>query len=137
MTATNPKLLNLDDLELDQTEITIRHEGTDHKMRVLTVDMFIAQQQRAEDHQKLVAAGKIENSEDVAEDAVTVIRDAIQEFFPTLPVGDLPTTKLFAIFAWLNDLTTAINSASSEDVESAEGNVPTPETAAETETEAN
>lgn len=132
--SKNPKLLNLDELELDSTEITIRHEGTDHTMRVLTVDMFIAQQRRAEEHQRLVAAGKIDDSEDVATDAVTVIRDAIAEFFPTLPVGDLPTPKLFAIFAWLNELTAAINEAGSEDA-SAEGNVETPETALSTEIE--
>lgn len=137
MTSTNPKLLNLDELELDSTEITIRHGGQDHQMRVLTVDMFIAQQKRAADHEKLVAAGKVEDTEDVAEDAVTVIRDAIQEFFPTLPVGELPTTKLFTIFAWLNELTAAINAESSEDIEeSAEGNAEAPETAP-METEAN
>jgi len=137
MTTKNPKLLNLDDLELDSTEITIVHKKVEHHMRVLTVDMFIAQQKRADDHQKLVAAGKIDDTQDVAADAVTVIRDAIVEFFPTLPVGELETPKLFAIFAWLNELTAAINAASSEDVEaSAEGNVPAPETATET-TEAN
>lgn len=135
MTSKNPKILNLDELELDTTEITIRHKGQDHHMRILTVDMFIAQQKRAEDHQKLVAAGKIEDTEDVATDAVSIIRDAIIEFFPTLPVGDLPTPKLFAIFAWLNELTAAINSDGAEDAgveltdASAEGNVETPETA--------
>jgi hypothetical protein len=131
--SKNPKLLNLDELELDSTDITIRHEGVDHQMRVLTVDMFIAQQKRADDHQKLVAAGKIESAEEVVEDAVTVIRDAILEFFPTLPVGELPTPKLFAIFAWLNELTAAINDAGFEDAESAEGNVETVETPMTTE----
>jgi hypothetical protein len=128
MTATNPKILNLDELELDSTDISIVHQGTTHTMRVLTVDMFIAQQKRAEDHQRLVAAGKIEDTEDVATDAVSVIRDAVAEFFPTLPVGDLAAPKLFAIFAWLNELTAAINSdgaPETEDDASAEGNVPT------------
>lgn len=132
MTVKNPKILNLDELELDSTEITIVHNKVPHEMRVLTVDMFIAQQKRADEHQKLVAAGKIEDTVDVAEDAVTIIRDAILEFFPTLPVGELPTPKLFAIFAWLNELTAAINNAGAEDADadlSAEGNVATPETA--------
>lgn len=134
MTVKNPKLLNLDELELDSTDITIRHKGVDHTMRVLTVDMFIAQQKRADEHQKLVAAGKIEDTTEVAEDAVTIIRDAILEFFPSLPVGELPTPKLFAIFAWLNELTLAINGAASEDAgASAEGNEEALETALTTE----
>lgn len=131
MANKNPKLLNLDEIELESTDITIKHKDVEHPMRVLEVDTFIAQQKRARDHEKLVAAGKVEPDTDLAEDAVTVIRDAIIEFFPTLPVGELPTPKLFAIFAWLNELTAALNEDAMGDLASAEGNV----TAAEETTE--
>lgn len=124
MSNPNPKLLNLDELELETSDITIRHEGEDHTMRILSVDMFLAQQKRARDHEKLVATGQVDDATDVAEDAVQVIRDAILEFFPTLPVGELATPKLFAIFAWLNELTAKLNEDAAGDLasESAEGN---------------
>ena len=123
----NPKILNLDDLELPETDITIRHKDQDHKMRVLEVDMFIAQQKRAAQHQKMVAEGKLDEQADDVSDVVSLIKDAILEFFPTLPVGELPTPKLFAIFAWMNEVTAQLNEAGApEDGEgvSAEGNVP-------------
>lgn len=111
--SKNPKILNLDELELAESEITIKHEGQEHKMRILTVDAFIEQQKRQADHDKLV-----ENDPDEAtmKVAVEIIKNSIADFFPTLDVGALPTPKLFAIFAWMNELTAKLNEASSEDV---------------------
>lgn len=129
-TAPNIKILNLDDLETPESDISIVHEGKSHSMRVLTVERFIAQQRRAAEHEKLAKA-KIENGEDVEDkdvaDIVTLIRDSIVEFFPTLPVDDMATNKMFLIFAWLNTMSAEINeSAGADVVESAEGNVEAP-----------
>lgn len=123
MGNTNPKILNLDDLELQESEITIRHDGVDHKMRTLTVEMFIAQQKRAVQHEKMIEA-KAQAEETDMGDVVALIRDAILEFFPTLPANDLPTGKLFAVFAWMNELTDKLNEANAPEPEaaSAEGN---------------
>ena len=124
----NPKFLNLDDLENTESDITIRHDGVDHKMRTLDVNMFIAQQKRAAKHEKAVAANKADEDVDMA-DVVELIRDAVIEFFPTMPAGEIPTNKLFVIFAWLNELTAKISEIASEGVVDADpstaGNVET------------
>ena len=119
----NPKILNLDDIELPETDVTIKHNGVDHKMRVLTVDMFIAQQKRAAEHEKAVQAGTVDVAGEGITEIVGLIRDAIVEFFPTLPVGEIETSKLFRIFAWLNELTAEMNEQSAPD-EALEGNDP-------------
>ena len=54
----NPKLLTLDEVELGENEVTVIHEGTEHRMRVLTVDMFIKQQKRQKERQKLLDSVK-------------------------------------------------------------------------------
>lgn len=126
---TNPRVLNLDDLELAESEIKIIHKGVDHSMRTLTVELFIAQQKRAADHERMVAAGQFSTDENDVTDVVSLIRDAVLEFFPSLPVDELETPKLFSIFAWLNEMSAQINSdgapedAIASDDESAEGNV--------------
>jgi hypothetical protein len=126
----NTKILNLDDLETPESEVKIVHAGVDHHMRVLTVEAFIAQQKRAAEHQRLAEAkaaqgGTVDESD--ISDVVTLIRDSVTEFFPTLPVGELPTAKLFIIFGWLNEMSREINEGAAEQagavVESAEGNV--------------
>jgi hypothetical protein len=125
----NTKVLNLDDLQTPESEVAIVHEGTSHTMRVLTVETFINQQKRAAEHQRLAQkkaaeGGDVEDS-DIA-DVVTLIRDSITEFFPTLPVNELPTAKLFMIFGWLNEMSREINEGAAEEagaIESAEGNV--------------
>lgn len=122
MGNTNPKILNLDEMELPESEITIISQGTSHKMRTLTVEMFIAQQKRATEQQKLVEEKATVEDQDMG-DVVSLIRDSILEFFPTLPVNELETAKLFSIFAWLNDLTAQINDASAPAEASAEGKV--------------
>lgn len=109
----NPKILNLDELDLQDTGIEILHEGQTHQMRLLTVEMFIKQQRRQREHEKRV---DVEADEAELVDAVELIRDSVSEFFPTLPVNDLPTPKLFRIFSFLNEITAQMNSASSEDV---------------------
>jgi hypothetical protein len=114
MTASNPKILNLDDLELPESDISIVHEGKTHTMRILTVELFLAQQKRALDHEKWVQKGGSEDANEVT-DVVSLIRDAISEFFPTLPVNELETPKLFSIFAWLNELTAEVNNAGAPD----------------------
>lgn len=122
----NPKLLNLDEVELGENEVTVIHEGTEHRMRVLTVDMFIKQQKRQKEHEKRLNAGS-EPDDDTLAEAVELIRTSISEFFPSLPVGELPTPKLFKIFVWLNEMSNAIHEEASSDVVEAtadeEGNV--------------
>lgn len=111
MSNTNPRVLNLDELELADSDIKIVHQGVEHKMRTLTVELFIAQQKRAAEHEKMVIAGKFSEDESDITDIVSLIRNAILEFFPTLPVDELETTKLFAIFAWLNEMSAKLNEA--------------------------
>jgi len=119
----NPRTLNLDELELAESDIKIVHKGQEHRMRTLTVEMFIAQQKRAADHEKMVAAGKFAKEEADITDVVKLIRDAILEFFPTLPVDEMETTKLFSVFAWLNEMSAQLNEANAPATdESAEGN---------------
>lgn len=118
---TNPKILNLDELELPQSEISIVHKGKSYSMRVLTVEMFIAQQKRAAAHEKMVAEGKFSEDEGDVADIVTLIRDAILEFFPELPVNELETAKLFSIFAWLNEISSKINEANAPEPDSEDG----------------
>lgn len=130
--AINTKILNLDDLETPESDIKIVHKGVDHSMRILTVESFIAQQRRAYQHQRLAEEKAKEGSVDdgdVAE-VVELIRDSVSEFFPTLPIDELPTQKLFIIFGWLNEVSRQINETGSDVIEAAaEGNeeVATPE----------
>lgn len=133
MGTSNPKILNLDELELQDSDITIIHQGEKHVMRILTVDMFIAQNKRALEHQRL-AAEQFEAGEDPeVGDVLEVIKASITEFFPTLPVGDMPTQKMFTIFAWLNELSSKLNEigADKTDAGDAEGNAPSTEEPAE------
>lgn len=123
MKSTNPRILNLDELEFAESDIKIVYEGKEHAMRTLTVEMFIAQQKRAADHEKMVAAGKFDEDQADVTDIVTLIRDAVIEFFPTLPADKMETTKLFSIFAWLNEMSAHLNAANApESDSSAEGN---------------
>ncbi len=121
------KVLNLDDLQTPESDIKIVHKGVTHPMRTLTVDAFIAQQKRAAEHQRMLAAKEAAGDEADDGDMVGVIqliRDSIVEFFPTLPVNELETPKMFMIFGWLNEMSAEINGTESADVvESAEGNV--------------
>lgn len=127
-TKNDPRVLNLDELELAESDIAIVHNGVKHKMRTLTVEMFIAQQKRAADHEKMVAAGSFSQEETDVADIVSLIRDAILEFFPTLPVDELETPKMFSVFAWLNEMSAQINAANAPDTdaEDAEGNEEAP-----------
>ena len=130
MGTTNPKILNLDELELEESDITIVHKGTSHKMRVLTVDEFIAQNKRAIEHQKLVAKKVADGEDPEATDVLELIRNSISQFFPTLPVGELPTAKMFTIFGWLNDMSAKLNEAGAEATAAegdTEGNAQSPE----------
>lgn len=130
-TNKNPRVLNLDEVELAESDICIVHKGQKHKMRTLTVELFIAQQKRAADHEKMVAEGKFQDMTDDVSDIVTLIRDAVVEFFPTLPANELETTKLFTIFAWLNEMSAQLNAANAPEEmngdASAEGNADTTE----------
>lgn len=108
-----PKVLNLDELELDKSDVVITHNGENHHMRILTVDAFIAQQKRQLEHEKRIADGE---EEDGLTTAVEIMKTSISEFFPSLPVGELSTPKMFTIFAWLNELSSKINEAASSDV---------------------
>lgn len=126
--ANDPKILNLDDLETAQSEIKIVHEGTPHFMRVLTVDAFIEQQKRALRQQKMAEEAEEAGDKDMVE-VLELIRDSISEFFPTLPVGELPTPKLFIVFAWLNEMSEKVNEAGSPD--EGEGVAPSAEGKAE------
>jgi hypothetical protein len=112
--GNEPKILNLDDLEHDVSDIAVKHKGTSHYMKVLDVDGFIEQQKRAMKQQQMVADAEAVGDQDMVE-VVSMIRDSIQEFFPTLPVGELPTPSLFTIFGWLNDMSSKINEVSSPD----------------------
>lgn len=125
--GTNPNFLDLDDLEPVESDIHIKHDGQKHYMRVLTVDGFVEQQKRFVKQQKMVAeANDVGDDEMVA--VVELIRDSIAEFFPTLPVGELPTPKLFVIFGWLNTVSQELNNAGAPtegegvETQSAEGN---------------
>lgn len=128
--TSTPKVLNLDELETAESEIAIVHKGVKHTMRVLTVELFIAQQKRAAEHEKMVAKGAFGDVETDVTDVVSLIRDAVLEFFPTLPVNELETPKLFQIFAWLNEMSAKLNEANApvpaDDSTEAgdEGNVP-------------
>jgi hypothetical protein len=125
------KILNLDDLETPQADISIVHNGESHTMRVLTVDRFIEQQKRATKHQEALDSkvGELSSEGDTAE-AVQLIKDSVSEFFPTLPLGEMETSKMFAIFNWLGELSAHINDAGAPDEvvdvddSSTEGNVP-------------
>lgn len=128
MGNNNPRILNLDELETAESDITIKHDGVDHKMRVLDVDQFIEQQKRAIKQQKLAAEAEEVGDKDMVE-VLTLIRDSISEFFPTLPVGQLPTPKLFIVFAWLNEMSEAVNQI--ESPSSGEGVTPSAEGNAE------
>lgn len=122
---TNPRVLNLDELELAESEIKIVHKGQSHSMRTLTVELFIQQQKRAAEHEKMVASGKFTGEDTDVTDVVSLIRDAVLEFFPSLPVDELETPKLFSIFTWLNEMSVQVNEAGAPDEASAEGNVET------------
>jgi hypothetical protein len=89
----------------------VRHKGVDHRMRVLDVDAFIAQQKKAREAEIAAEAAQSVDEDDMLA-VVTMVRDSVSEFFPTLPVGELPTDKLFQIFTWLNELSAKINEAS-------------------------
>lgn len=105
----NPKILNLDELQLeDENAVTVVHDGKEHKMRVLDVDMFIRQQRRQQEQEKRIASGQ--DTEEVGfVDAVELIKESVSDFFPTLDVGNLPTPKLFRIFAFLNEIASKVN----------------------------
>jgi len=118
---SNTRILNLDELEMVESDIAIVHKGVKHQMRTLTVEMFIAQQKRAADHERMMATGVTEDAG--VSDIVTLIRVAILEFFPTLPVNELETPKLFSVFGWLNEMASQVNAAGAPEAdESAEGN---------------
>lgn len=125
--SSNPKILNLDELETEATDIGVTHDGTTHYMRVLDVEAFIEQQKRAKKQQKMAQEAESVGDTEMIE-VVELVRDSIQEFFPTLPVGKLPTPKLFVIFAWINELSQKVNEIGSPDEgdgvlpESVEGN---------------
>lgn len=110
----DPRYLNLDDLETE-SDIKIKHDGVDHTMVTLTVEKFIQQQKRAStleaESQKAAAEGKNVRDEDMAE-VVTLLRNSIADYFPTLPVDELPVAKLFVIFGWLNEISAKINDES-------------------------
>jgi len=124
---SQPEILNLDEVELPQSRLAITHKGQTHSMRTITVEDFIAQQQRAKQVDEKSAEAEADG-QDVAEvgDVVRIIRDQIGEMFPTLPVGELEVPKLFTIFSWLRTVTAQINQANApaeaEAEPSAEGN---------------
>lgn len=129
--TTTPRFLNLDDMPVSETDIAIQHKGVKHVMEVLTVDAFVEQQKRAEEHEALVAkAHEQSQRDDISEEeakstelrAVEVVRDAVKSFFPTLPVGELTVNKLFAIFGWLNQMSQAVNEEGAEGQRDAAGN---------------
>lgn len=109
--GTDPKILNLDELETPTSDIAITHEGVRHEMRVLDVAGFIEQQKRAKETDRLSAEAEEAGDQDMVA-VVTIIRDSVSEFFPTLPVDQLPTHKLFVIFAWLNEMSAKMNAES-------------------------
>jgi hypothetical protein len=126
---SNPKLLNLDELDLVESDITIRFKGVDHKMGILTVEAYLKQQRRAREQLELeerVADSGVTDTD--TEAMVVLLRSAISDFFPTLPVDEMETQRLFQIFGWMNELASQINEAEGADVAaevseaSAEGN---------------
>jgi len=128
LTSTGPRYLNLDEMPTTESDIKIKHQGVEHAMVILTVEGFVEQQARAQEHERLVelAANSpdatVEEAQDAELKAVEVIRDAVISFFPTLPVNQLPVPKLFTIFAWLNQMSQDMNDAGAEGATDAEGN---------------
>lgn len=126
----NPAILNLDEVETIESDIKIVHKGESHAMAILTVDRYIEQQKRATRQANMIAANEIDEADGT--DIVELMKASIGEFFPTLPVGELETAKLFSIFAWLNQLSAQVNENASADVveaaEGDEGNEPGAET---------
>jgi len=121
-----PRYLNLDDLETE-SDITIKHDGKEHRMATLTVDKFIEQQKRASEleaeSERAKAEGKEVDDDDMAK-VVTLLKTSVSEYFPTIPVNELPVAKLFAIFGFLNEVSAKINddaSQGAEGVESTDG----------------
>lgn len=130
---SNPKLLNLDELELVESDITIRWKGTDHKMAILTVEAYLKQQRRAREQLELEERVSSEGVTDTDTEAmITLLRNAISDFFPTLPVNEMETQRLFQIFGWMNELSAQINELEGGEVAaevseaSAEGNAEPP-----------
>lgn len=103
---SDPKILNLDELELTETDIVIIHNKTEHRMATLSVEGFLKQQLRADQQGKLetriAAAGDVDEGDTAS--MLSIMRDGVQDFFPTLPVGELEVAKLLKIFGWLNEL---------------------------------
>lgn len=91
--------------------MVIKHQGVDHQMAILTVEGFIDQQKRAEEHAALVekVMGDEGDGEINERRAIEIIKEAVESFFPTLPVAKLETQKLLVIFAWLNEVSAKIN----------------------------
>ena len=120
----NPRYLNLDELDTE-SDIKITHNGEDHVMATLTVEKFIEQQKRAaqleEEAKKAEAEGKDVKDEDMG-DVVTLLRNSVKDYFPTLPVDELPISKLFVIFAWLNEVSEKINDNAQSGEGDASGN---------------
>jgi hypothetical protein len=127
---STPQILNLDELEVEQTDVAIVHNGVSHQLATLSVEGFLKQQLRATKQEQLEK--RISEAGDVAEGDTTemlrILRDGVQDFFPTLPVGELPVAKLLKIFTWLNELAMQISEANAPEGavppadESAEGN---------------
>jgi hypothetical protein len=122
---SDPKILNLDELELTESDITIVHNKTEHRMATLSVEGFLKQQLR--DKQQKTLEKRIADAGDVDENdtasMIQILRDGVQDFFPTLPVGELEVAKLLRIFGWLNELAMQITEAEApaEVVEAAAG----------------
>lgn len=109
--TTSPKILNLDELPTPEAAMTIVHKGVSYPMVEFTVQGFIDQQLRAEAHQQIVnAAGAGAGGGDITErKAIEIMKEAIESFFPTLPLAEMPTRKMFQIFAWLNAVGAKMN----------------------------
>ena len=128
LTSTGPRYLNLDEIPTSESEFKIKHQGVEHAMAILTVEAFVEQNKRAEEHEKLVemVATQTDLTSEEAQSAelraVEVIRDAVISFFPTLPVNQLPVPKLFTIFGWLNQMSQDTNVEGAEGATDAEGN---------------
>jgi hypothetical protein len=86
-------------------------------MRTLTVEMFVKQQRRAAQMEKesreAEAQGKNVGEDDMGS-VVELLRDSVGEYFPGLPVDQMPVQKLFIIFGWLNELSSKLNDIASE-----------------------
>lgn len=121
----NIKILDLDDIETANTDIHIIHKGEKHFMKVMDVDGFIKLEKRQRDAEKRAIAG-----EDDVQGVVELMKQSIGDFFPTLPVGELPVPKLFSIFAWMNEMREKMNDDSAaevvEETQDEEGNVASP-----------